>query len=52
MVHGLELAIRDVSKGTTFDLIDEMLLKLYLIYEHSPKNCRELVALILRNAYL
>ena len=41
MVYGL-LAVRDALKGTAFDLIDDMLLRLYLIYENSPKKCREL----------
>jgi len=36
MAHRLELAVRDALKGTTFDLIDDMLLRLYLIYENSP----------------
>ena len=42
MAHRLELAVRDALKGSTFDLIDDMLLRLYLLYEHSPKKCREL----------
>ena len=42
MAHRLELAARDALKGTTFDLIDDMLLRLYLIYENSPKKCRQL----------
>ena len=29
-------------RGTFFDQIDEMLLRLYYIYEKSPKKCREL----------
>ena len=42
MVHRLELAVRDALKGSMFDLVDDKLLRLYLIYEHSPKKCREL----------
>ena len=42
MAHRLELAVRDALKGSVFDLVDDMLLRLYLIYEHSPKKCREL----------
>ena len=42
MAHRLELAVRDAFKGSTFDLIDDMLLRLYLLYEYSPKKCREL----------
>ena len=42
MAHRLELAIKDALKSTAFDLVDEMLLRLYLLYENSPKKCREL----------
>ena len=42
MAHRLELAIKDALKGTTFDEIDEMLLRLYYLYEKSPNKCREL----------
>ena len=38
LAHRLELAIRDALKGSFFDSIDEMLLRLYYIYEKSPKN--------------
>ena len=31
---------------TSFDLINELLLRLYYIYENSPKKCRELVDII------
>ena len=42
MAHRLELAVRDALKSTVFDLVDDMLLRLYLIYENSPKKCRQL----------
>ena len=42
LAHRVELALNDALKGTLFDLIDEMLLRLYYIYEKSPKKCREL----------
>jgi len=42
MAHWLELAVKDALKQTTFDLIDEMLLRLYLLYASFPKKCREL----------
>ena len=42
MAHRLELAVKDTLKKTTFDLIDDMLLRLYLLYSSSPKKCREL----------
>ena len=42
LAHRLELAIKDALKGTTFDEINEMLLRLHYLYEKSPKKCREL----------
>ena len=42
MAHRLELAVKDAFKKTSFDLVDEMLLRLYLLYENSPKKCRQL----------
>ena len=42
LAHRLELSVKDALKGTFFDQIDEMLLRLYYIYEKSPKKCREL----------
>ena len=38
--------MKDVLKGTTFDAVHDMLLKLYYIYEKSPKKCRELEEVI------
>ena len=46
LAHRLELAIRDAIKGTTFDKIDDMLLKLYYLYKKSPKKCRELSEIV------
>ena len=46
MAHRLELAIKDALKGTFFTDIDEMLLRLYYLYEKSPKRCRELEDII------
>ena len=43
LAHRLELAVKD---GTAFDAIDDMLLKLYYLYEKSPKMCRELKEVI------
>ena len=42
LAHRLELAIKNALVGTSFNLIDELLLKLYYIYENSPKKCHEL----------
>ena len=36
--HRLELSIKEVMKGTSFDDVDEFLLSLYYIYEKSPKG--------------
>ena len=46
LAHTFELAIKDTLKGTSFDQIDEMLLRLYYIYERSPKKCRQLEEII------
>ena len=46
MAHRLELAVRDALKDMPFDLINEMLLQLYYVYEKSPKKCRELEDII------
>ena len=46
LAHCVELAVKDALKGTSFDLIDEMLLRLYYIYEKSPKKCRELEEIV------
>ena len=46
LAHRLELAVKDALKGTRFDLIDEMLLRLYKLYNKSPKKCRELEEII------
>ena len=41
--HRLELALKDALKANpTFLAVDEMLLRLYFLYEKSPKKCREL----------
>ena len=46
LAHRLELSVKDALKGTTFDAIDEFLLRLYYLYEKSPKKYRELEDLI------
>ena len=40
--HRLELSIKEVLKGTSFDDVDEFLLSLYHIYEKSPKKHSQL----------
>ena len=42
LAHRVELAVKDSLKRKLFDDIDEMLLRLYYIYEKSPKKCRGL----------
>ena len=39
LARRLELAVKDALKGTAFGAIDDMLLKLYYLYEKSPKKC-------------
>ena len=46
LAHRLELAIKDPLKRTSFDIIDDMLLRLYYIYDKSPKKCRELEGIV------
>ena len=46
LAHHVELAVKDALKGTSFDLIDDMLLRLYYIYEKSPKKCRAMEEII------
>ena len=46
LAHRLELAIKDAVRGTSFDLLDEMLLRFYYLYNKSPKKCMELEGII------
>ena len=46
LAHRLELAIKGALTGTFFDSLDEMLLRLYYLYQKSPKKCRELERVI------
>ena len=46
LAHRIDLAVKDALKGTAFDLIDEMLLKLYYLYEKSPKNVENSMILL------
>ena len=47
MAHRLELAVRDALKSTAFDAVDDLLLKLYCVYEKSTKKCRELEDIVI-----
>ena len=40
-MHRLEIVIKDGLRGTWFDLLDEILIRLYYLYENSPKKYRE-----------
>ena len=42
LAHRLELAIKDALKSSLFSQIDELLLRIYYLYEKAPKKCREL----------
>lgn len=42
LAHRLELSLSDSLKNTYFASIDEMLLRLYYLYEKSPKKCHQL----------
>ena len=42
LFHRLELSLKDALKTTYFDVIDDLLLKLYCLYEKFPKKCRQL----------
>ena len=46
LAHRLELAIKDALNDTFFKSIDEMLLRLYYLYEKSPKKCTELDSIV------
>ena len=46
LAHRQELALKDALKGTVFDLVDDMLIRLYYIYEKSPKKCQELEVVV------
>ena len=40
--HRLELALKDALSKTYFTTVDELLLRIYYLYEKSPKKCHEL----------
>ena len=39
LAHRLELALKDELRGAYFDTVDDMLLRMYYLYEKMPKNC-------------
>lgn len=42
IAHRLELSLKDALTGTCFDEVDDILLRLYYLYEKSPKKLRQL----------
>ena len=42
IAHHLELAIENALQGTIFDTIDEMILRLFYVYQKAPKKLRQL----------
>ena len=44
--HQLELACKDAFSSRLFHDIDDMLLRLYCLYQKSPRKCHELSDLI------
>lgn len=42
VAHRLELALSDALSGTVFDDIDEMILRIYYLYQKAPKKLQEL----------
>ena len=46
LAHRLELAIKDALKGSSFDDVDEMLLRLYYLYQ--KRKCHQLEEIIVQ----
>lgn len=46
LAHRLELSLKDALNDTLFQAIDETLLRVYYVYEKSPKKCRELECVV------
>ena len=46
LAHRLELSVQDALKSTFFGTIDDVLLRLYYIYNKSPKKCHQLEDII------
>ena len=44
--HCLELACKDALCSSLFSDVDDMLIKIYYLYEKSPKKCRELADIV------
>ena len=46
LAHRQELAVKYALKGTSFDAVNDMLLKLYYLYEKAPKMCLALEEIV------
>ena len=46
LAHRMELAIKDALTGTVFDNVDDMLTRLFCLYNKSAKKCREIQDII------
>ena len=46
LAHWLELSLKDALSNTVFSSIDNMLMRLYYIYNKSPKKCCELEVVV------
>ena len=46
VAHRLELALKDALKGTSFDEVDNVILRLHYLYKKSPKKLRQLKELV------
>ena len=44
--HRLELALKDALKETSFDVVEEFILCMHLLYRKSPKKLRQLKELV------
>ena len=46
IAHRLELALKDSLSGTSFDEVDELILRMHYLYKRSPKKLRQLKELV------
>ena len=46
LAYHLELSVKDALKSIFFSTIDDLLLRMYYMYNKSPKKCRELEDII------
>ena len=46
LAHHLELSLKDTLASTYFSVIDDMLMRIYHLYEKSPKKCAKLADVV------